>query len=188
MQWSVDGPIAGMNCVNVTESADEHAAAWSDNFLCLPPDAPYDMRWSSAGPIAGWTCVRWYEGADLDGTWGDNYLCVVERPSAGDGGTVDAGASSPTPIDAGIAEPVDASSSELDDGSIVAFDGSVDAAIADDVDGSGCSCAVPGRTSREPSRALHALAALLALALARRRVRRTVPSGRTLRSASRLSR
>lgn len=172
MRWSTSGPIDGMSCVNVTESSDEHATQWSDNYLCLPSDAPYEMRWSSAGPIDGWTCVRWYEGADLAGTWGDNYLCFDDRPIAADGGIVDAGWSGP--IDAGLVEPVDASPEPADasavrDGSIRARDAGVDREMAG-LD-SGCGCAVPGRPSRQLPGAAPVLVALLALVLGRRRRR-----------------
>jgi hypothetical protein len=79
MQWSYAGPIAGMSCINVAESAEARAAEWSDNFLCLPLDAPVRFTWSSAGPIAGKTCVRWFEHSDTSATWLDNWMCVEER-------------------------------------------------------------------------------------------------------------
>ena len=163
MVWSTAGPIDGMTCVAVHESADAQAAAWSDNYLCLPDDADYEFEWSSAGPIEGMTCVRWYEAADLAGTWNDNYLCVreVERePDAGplpldgggaivlpDGAVLDGGASSR-----------DASSS-LDAGSDPGRDGRLSP---------GCGCRVGGGATPR-AMILLALGALGAVASRRRR-------------------
>jgi hypothetical protein len=79
MRWSYAGPIAGMTCTNVAESAEARAAEWADNFLCVPLEAPVRFSWSSAGPIAGRTCVRWFEHADTSATWLDNWMCVEER-------------------------------------------------------------------------------------------------------------
>jgi MYXO-CTERM domain-containing protein len=84
LRWSIHGPVAGMRCVNVAESADSHAAAWADDYACIPSDAPFELRWSSAGPVDGWACVHFNETADRE-SWGDNYLCArdVSRFSAG---------------------------------------------------------------------------------------------------------
>ena len=80
LQWSAAGPIAGMNCTAVTEPAESEAAAWSDNFVCLPPGAPIHLEWSAQGPLADAVgCARWYEAADLDDGWADDYLCVYPR-------------------------------------------------------------------------------------------------------------
>jgi hypothetical protein len=78
MKWSASGPIAGMDCTGVTEAADPQSTAWSDDFLCLPPESPYIFSWSSAGPVAGQTCVQWNEPGDTH-SWGDNYLCFTAR-------------------------------------------------------------------------------------------------------------
>jgi hypothetical protein len=92
MVWSFVGPIASMTCTNIAESAEEHAAEWSDNYLCLPQGAPYQFSWSTAGPIDGKDCVRWYESSDLGGSWGDNWLCfepvstMLGNPPQGSGG------------------------------------------------------------------------------------------------------
>ncbi|MBL8912201.1 MAG: M15 family metallopeptidase, partial [Archangium sp.] len=64
MRWSFAGPIEGMICTNVHESAESQPAMWADNFLCIPEAAPFRFTWSSAGPIAGKSCVRWFEHAD----------------------------------------------------------------------------------------------------------------------------
>lgn len=77
MKWSHAGPIAGMRCTNVADAAEHAAGDWADNFLCVPNDYPAKLTWASAGPIAGLECVRWYEPADLEGSWGDNHLCVT---------------------------------------------------------------------------------------------------------------
>ncbi len=137
MRWSHDGPIDGMRCIQIVEPAEDEAAAWSDNYLCLPEDSEYVFTWSSAGPIAGMDCVRWYEAADLDGSWSDNYVCVGRRaPGDHDGGTLDGSAP-------------DASS----DGGVTSYDGGAnarrDGADGSTVDGmpvGGCSC----RVSRTP--------------------------------------
>jgi hypothetical protein len=76
MQWSSAGPIDGMDCVNVTENADGEAAAWEDNFLCMPHDADYRFTWSFTGPIDGQTCVRWFEHVENKIYWIDNWMCV----------------------------------------------------------------------------------------------------------------
>ena len=73
MKWSMAGPIEGMKCVNTKENADPHT--WGDNFLCVPPDSPYDFHWSSSGPISGLDCIQWLEDSD-PATWADNYLCA----------------------------------------------------------------------------------------------------------------
>ncbi len=98
MQWSSAGPIAGLECTNVTESAEAQAAAWADNFLCVPPEARVRFHWSSAGPLSGYDCVRWYEHAETSATWADNWLCVetlppivTPEPDAGVVVSVDAG-------------------------------------------------------------------------------------------------
>ena len=83
--FSTPGPVDGMRCANLHESADAHADSWADDYACVPEDSTLDLAWSNAGPIDGYDCVRWNETAD-PGTWSDNYLCV--RPahctSAGD--------------------------------------------------------------------------------------------------------
>ncbi|MCC6647582.1 MAG: M15 family metallopeptidase [Polyangiaceae bacterium] len=84
MKWSPAGPIAGMECVNVAEGAESHAAAWADNYLCLPPQSPVVLAWSSAGPIAGQACVQWNEPADPE-SWSDNHLCVAPRTAFSSG-------------------------------------------------------------------------------------------------------
>lgn len=76
MKWSYAGPIAGMRCTNVHEGAEAQAAAWADNFLCVPEAAPVRFHWSSAGPIAGLPCVRWFEHSDTSATWLDNWMCM----------------------------------------------------------------------------------------------------------------
>ena len=74
--WSCAGPIDGMVCTQVRESADPHT--WDDNYFCAESDL--GMRWSSAGPIAGMLCTQIREPADPH-TWDDNYLCLpVDTP------------------------------------------------------------------------------------------------------------
>jgi hypothetical protein len=76
MQWSAAGPIAGMECTAVNEAAEPNAAAWSDNYLCVPPQSPFALSYSSAGPIADKSCVHWNEPMDLANSWSDNYVCA----------------------------------------------------------------------------------------------------------------
>jgi cytochrome c peroxidase len=73
LAFSSHGPIPGMSCISVDESADPHG--WRDNYLCSPTDR--GIRWSSAGPIAGMRCTAIREGLEPEETtWSDNYLCV----------------------------------------------------------------------------------------------------------------
>ena len=72
LRWSMAGAIKGQKCVQITETADPHT--WTDNYICLPLDTPYDLKWNSAGPLEGLECIQWLEPADPD-TWDDNYLC-----------------------------------------------------------------------------------------------------------------
>ncbi|XP_063693348.1 uncharacterized protein LOC134825137 [Bolinopsis microptera] len=72
LRWSMAGAIEGQKCVQITEAADPHT--WTDNYICLPLDTPYDFKWSSAGPLKDLECIQWLEPADPD-TWDDNYLC-----------------------------------------------------------------------------------------------------------------
>ncbi|MDB4943272.1 MAG: D-alanyl-D-alanine carboxypeptidase [Labilithrix sp.] len=94
LRWSSAGPIPGMRCTNVSEAAEHVPAAWADNYLCVPNDSPYNLDWSNSGKIPGKTCVPWRESADLDGSWGDNFLCYTTTGVAGpvpDEGEVDDG-------------------------------------------------------------------------------------------------
>ena len=91
MQWSISGPIAGMECINTFENSENHAAEWADNFLCLPPQSPYQLSWSSAGPIAGQSCVHWNEPSDTN-SWDDNHVCIVNRTAFTSGPFTFAGA------------------------------------------------------------------------------------------------
>ncbi len=75
MRWSFAGPIAGMNCTNVAESAEALASIWADNYLCVPPSAPVRLTWSSAGQVPGLSCVRWFDHAERNPTWLDNWMC-----------------------------------------------------------------------------------------------------------------
>lgn len=83
LRWSFAGPIAGLRCENVAESAEPLAAAWADNYLCVAETAPVQFHWSSAGPIAGLPCVRWFEHSETSATWLDNWLCVEPLPLTG---------------------------------------------------------------------------------------------------------
>jgi MYXO-CTERM domain-containing protein len=86
LKWSHNGPLDGMSCAGVHESADQNPTVWADNYLCAPPQTPWTFSWSSAGAPAGATCVRWYEAADLAGSWGDNWLCYQPVPDFSSGG------------------------------------------------------------------------------------------------------
>ena len=69
------GPISGVKCTQIIESADPHG--WDNNYLCVPNDAPYQFVWSSALAIKGKKCLKWSEPAEYwQHTWGDNYLCA----------------------------------------------------------------------------------------------------------------
>ena len=72
--WSSAGPISGMECVQILETADPDT--WNDNYFC---SKEYEgIAWSSAGPISGMRCTQITEAAEPSShTWNDNYLCVV---------------------------------------------------------------------------------------------------------------
>lgn len=93
IRWSAAGPIEGMRCTNIAESAEHDPAIWADNYLCLPEASPYVFAWSTAGKLPGQECVRWYEGADLGGSWADNYLCYTRTDGATDDGSGPSGSS-----------------------------------------------------------------------------------------------
>lgn len=86
LRWSFAGPIEGMDCTGVHESAEPLASVWADNFLCAPPQSPLGFSWHTAGPLAGQSCVRWFEWSDLGGSWGDNWLCTVPLTDFSGGG------------------------------------------------------------------------------------------------------
>jgi hypothetical protein len=72
--FSSAGPVAGMNCTQITEPNDPNG--WDNNYLCSERNLGFN--WSSSGAIAGMTCVNVNEGYDTDG-WSDNYLCTPEN-------------------------------------------------------------------------------------------------------------
>ncbi|QSQ27925.1 hypothetical protein JY651_24815 [Pyxidicoccus parkwayensis] len=73
LAFSDHGPIPGMVCVAISESADPDS--WDNNYLCSPQSRGF--AWSSAGPIAGMRCTQINEGLEpASTTWTDNYLCV----------------------------------------------------------------------------------------------------------------
>jgi hypothetical protein len=78
LRWSAHGPIPGMKCTQVTESVEPAEQGWSDNYVCLPEAAPYELTWSPLGPLPSGGCVGWNEIADPE-TWGDNFMCA--RPT-----------------------------------------------------------------------------------------------------------
>jgi hypothetical protein len=69
--WSCAGPLSGMECTQILETADPHG--WADNYYCSTQ--PLGMRWSSAGPLPGMRCTQILEPTDPH-TWADNYLCL----------------------------------------------------------------------------------------------------------------
>jgi len=83
IKWSSSWPIAGMECVHITEPSEPSSHTWKDNFLCKPPNSPYDFRWSSEGQIPGKSCIRWLENSDPH-SWDNNYLCATH----GAGGSI----------------------------------------------------------------------------------------------------
>lgn len=155
MLWSSAGPIAGMRCVNVNESADAESAAWADNHLCVPTDSRYLFAWSSAGPISGMDCVQWAEPSEAASeAWTDNFLCVTEMEVVPD---TDAGAMN---ADAGpLGEEPDAAHADTGPGR--------DAGTLRELS-SGCGCSASRATS--PG-ALFLLAAALGTLIRLRRKR-----------------
>ncbi len=158
LQWSSAGPVDGMDCVNVTEGSEENAAAWEDNYLCVPKGSPYTFSWSFAGPISGQTCVRWFEHSEkLTNTWQDNWMCFVsESAPSGSGGSSSGG------------EGGFGSGSGSSDGAGGDASGSASPKQRTDVlaEESGCACRAPSSTPRTPAWLALTLAAL---ALLRRR-------------------
>lgn len=76
--WSANGPVEGMQCIQVYEPADP--APWAKNYLCSYQDL--GIKWSSAGPIADMRCTQITEPAEpVEHGWTDNYLCVPESSS-----------------------------------------------------------------------------------------------------------
>lgn len=73
-KWSSSGPIADMNCTQLTEPTDPDG--WDNNYLCS--ERNIGMKWSNSGTIAGMTCLKVTEGSDPY-AWGDNYLCTPEN-------------------------------------------------------------------------------------------------------------
>lgn len=71
--WNCAGPIAGMQCTQIVESADPNT--WNDNFFCAQTDI--GLRWSSSAPVPGMRCTQILESADPH-TWNDNWLCVPQ--------------------------------------------------------------------------------------------------------------
>eukprot|EP01114_Cavostelium_apophysatum_P017334 TRINITY_DN5127_c0_g1_i2.p1 TRINITY_DN5127_c0_g1~~TRINITY_DN5127_c0_g1_i2.p1 ORF type:complete len:623 (-),score=111.70 TRINITY_DN5127_c0_g1_i2:37-1749(-) len=70
-QYSYNGLIDGLNCINIFESLD---AVTSNNYLCSNADLT-GWQFATAGPVAGKRCSKWNEPADPD-TWNDNFLCT----------------------------------------------------------------------------------------------------------------
>ncbi|MEO0461240.1 MAG: hypothetical protein AAF219_10385, partial [Myxococcota bacterium] len=71
MEWSKQGPIAGKDCINITETADHD---WGDNnYLCIQKGSGYSLSWYTNGQKPGQNCVQWYEPNAT--SWRDNYLC-----------------------------------------------------------------------------------------------------------------
>lgn len=107
LKWSSSGPIPGMRCTNVTETSDSHAAAWADNYACVPSDSEFVLSWSSAGALPGQSCVQFNEVADPQ-SWGDNFLCVAPTHEFSAGGFTFSGAGpTATGVCVNVDEPSD---------------------------------------------------------------------------------
>lgn len=76
VQWSSAGVLNGLNCVQTVEPAEPVAHTWSDNYLCVPNDSPFQLRWSHNGTIPSLCCERLYAPDDPH-TWYDNFVCVT---------------------------------------------------------------------------------------------------------------
>ena len=73
IQFNEDGPISGMTCTQILETADPNT--WDDNYLCVPNDSPLVFTWSSNGANCnGDGIIQILETADPH-TWDDNFLC-----------------------------------------------------------------------------------------------------------------
>ena len=72
-QWSSEGPIDDMTCVQWKEGSDPDG--WDNNYLCSEED--YGIKWRLAGPIDGMQCINMNDpDQPSEHTWGDNHLCV----------------------------------------------------------------------------------------------------------------
>ena len=73
--FSTPGPVDGMRCANLHESADAHADSWDDNYFCSAADI--GMLWSHVGALVGMNCTAVTASDDTEtDTWTDNYLCL----------------------------------------------------------------------------------------------------------------
>ena len=73
--FSTSGPVDGMRCANLHESADAHADSWDDNYFCSAADI--GMLWSHVGALVGMNCTAVTASDDTEtDTWTDNYLCL----------------------------------------------------------------------------------------------------------------
>lgn len=77
VRYSASGPIAGMNCAQMTE-ASETNAAWNDNYICAPTGSSLKLRWSESGALFGKACVAFNESAESVSSWWNNHLCYDE--------------------------------------------------------------------------------------------------------------
>jgi len=169
MKWSAGGPIDGMRCTLVDEPGDAQAAAWEDNFICVPSDSEHTLAWSHGGAIEGQSCVRWLDHEGDAGAWLDNWLCddLPDAPPTSSAGA--GGSSSGGDDDDGSRDDDgdgDGDGSDGDGGSTSASGKAADASRSSS--SSGCTVA-PLRTGG--AGALAVLACVAALAVSRRRQR-----------------
>lgn len=70
-RWSESGPVAGMNCLRITNA--NRPDLWANTYLCTSHFNGW--RWSQSGPIAGLPCIPWKEPNDP--AWNNDlhFLC-----------------------------------------------------------------------------------------------------------------
>ena len=69
--WSESGPIAGMNCLRITNA--NAPAQWANTYLCTTSFTGW--RWSQSGPIPGMPCISWRDNADPAWNNDAHHLC-----------------------------------------------------------------------------------------------------------------
>ena len=70
------GRIRGMQCRPIYEPSEPRNYNWHDNFICVPPNSPYNFDFLNFVPHFNYKCrcVQWHSAKDPH-TWKDNFLC-----------------------------------------------------------------------------------------------------------------
>jgi len=71
MEWSINGIIDGMRCVQLWEP---ETPEYDSIYLCVPESSPLRFSWSHDGPLENTECMRWTT-RKFHQFWNNNYLC-----------------------------------------------------------------------------------------------------------------